>query len=229
MNAPKFVAYLRVSTSKQNETQHGISAQRTAVKQMAESGQVLAEFVEVESGKNDNRIKLAEALELCKRTGAVLLIAKLDRLSRSVKFLFELKDSGVQIRAADVPEFNTITLGILAVMAQYERERTAERTKAALAEVRKVKGEWRTGQRKDGTKALNAAARTKAANTIKAKAELNPNTRRAKAMLAMIKNQPESAELSLTAIAAQMNASGFATASGRPFNKLSVFRLMKSA
>jgi DNA invertase Pin-like site-specific DNA recombinase len=229
MNAPKFVTYLRVSTSKQNETQHGISAQRTAVKNMAAGGEIIAEFVEVESGKNDHRTKLAAALELCKRTSAVLLIAKLDRLSRSVKFLFELKESGVEIKAADVPEFNTITLGILAVMAQYERERTAERTKAALAELRKVKGEWRTGKRKDGTFVLNEAARMKSATTIRTKAEANPNTKRAKAMLAMIKNQPDSAELSLSAIAAQMNASGFATASGRPFNKLSVFRLMKSA
>jgi DNA invertase Pin-like site-specific DNA recombinase len=140
MNAPKFVTYLRVSTSKQNETQHGISAQRTAVKNMAAGGEIIAEFVEVESGKNDHRTKLAAALELCKRTSAVLLIAKLDRLSRSVKFLFELKESGVEIKAADVPEFNTITLGILAVMAQYERERTAERTKASAGRTAQGKG-----------------------------------------------------------------------------------------
>ena len=219
----QYITYLRVSSAKQGATGLGIEAQRTAVSNLANGSEVIAEFIEVESGKNDQRPKLAQALAECRRTGATLLIAKLDRLSRSVKFLFELKDSGVSIRAADVPEFNTMTLGILAVMAQYERERIAERTKAALIEKRKQIGEWRTGKRKNGCPVFDAATRAKGIEVIKAKSEANTNTRRAKAMITTLMQQDSG--ISFTAIADMLNSNGFATATGKPFNRFSVMRL----
>src|SRR4029434_10590993 len=94
---------------------------------------VLAEFTEVESGKNAaNRPKLAEALHLAKVTGATLVIAKLDRLSRNAAFLLTLRDSGVNFVAADLPDANHMVVGVMALIAQHEREAISKRTREAL-------------------------------------------------------------------------------------------------
>jgi DNA invertase Pin-like site-specific DNA recombinase len=101
---------------------------------------LLKEFVEVESGKKDvNRPMLHGALEACKRTGARLLIAKLDRLSRNVAFIANLMESGVEFVAVDFPQANRLTVHILSAMAEYEREMISKRTKAAL-KAAKAKG-----------------------------------------------------------------------------------------
>ena len=96
-------------------------------------GEVLAEFVEVESGRKDNRPQLVAALNLCRRKKAVLVIAKLDRLARSVAFISNLMESGVEFIAVDMPEANRLTLHILAAVAEHEREMISQRTRAALA------------------------------------------------------------------------------------------------
>jgi DNA invertase Pin-like site-specific DNA recombinase len=118
------VAYLRVSTA--------------AVLDLARARglTLLAEFTEVESGKRNGRPELARALHHAKVTGAVLVIAKLDRLSRNAGFLLTLRDSGVRFIAADIPDANDLTIGVLAVIAQAEREAISRRTKEALAVVR---------------------------------------------------------------------------------------------
>lgn len=133
---PKFVAYLRVSTAQQGRSGLGLDAQRTAVHRFVSDrgGKIIApEFVEVETGKNNDRPELAKALKRCRATGATLVVAKLDRLSRNAAFLMTLRDSGVAFVAADMPEANTLTVGIMALMAQHEREAISARTKAALA------------------------------------------------------------------------------------------------
>jgi DNA invertase Pin-like site-specific DNA recombinase len=135
-NAPKFVAYLRVSTQKQGRSGLGLEAQRDTVRQFVASrgGRIIApEFVEVETGKRNDRPELQKALKRCRATGATLVVAKLDRLSRNAAFLMTLRDSGVQFVAADLPEANTMTVGVMAVVAQHEREAISARTKAALA------------------------------------------------------------------------------------------------
>lgn len=132
----KYVAYYRVSTQKQGKSGLGLDAQRKAVADFMRSGELVGEFQEVESGKNDRRPMLAKAIEMAKDSGATLLIAKLDRLSRKASFIFALKDSGVPFIACDMPEANTLTIGIMAVMAEHEREMTSARTKAA-AQIRK--------------------------------------------------------------------------------------------
>jgi DNA invertase Pin-like site-specific DNA recombinase len=132
----KFVSYLRVSTARQGRSGLGLEAQREAVRAFVESraGKIIApEFVETESGKRNDRPQLQAALRRCKATGATLVVAKLDRLSRNAAFLLTLRDSGVPFVAADMPEANTLTIGILAVVAQAEREAISARTKAALA------------------------------------------------------------------------------------------------
>ncbi len=146
---PRFIAYLRVSTAKQGITGLGMSAQRQTVQTFVagRGGEIIApEYVEQESGKSNDRPELAKALLLCRKTGATLVVAKLDRLSRNAAFLMTLRDSGVQFVAADLPEANTMTVGMMAVMAQYEREQIAIRTIDALAaaKLRGTKlGGWR--------------------------------------------------------------------------------------
>lgn len=132
----KFVAYLRVSTAKEGRSGLGLEAQRETVRQFVEAraGTILApEFVEVESGKKDNRPELAKAIKRCRLTGATLVVAKLDRLSRDAAFLMTLQKSSVAFVAADLPDANTMTVGVMATVAQYEREAISARTKAALA------------------------------------------------------------------------------------------------
>lgn len=131
----KFVAYFRVSTARQGRSGLGLEAQRKTVTDYLNGGRwkLVGEFTEVETGKQDNRPELAKALRLAKVMGATLIVAKLDRLSRNAAFLLALRDSGVPFVAADMPEANTLTIGILAVVAQAEREAISARTKAALA------------------------------------------------------------------------------------------------
>jgi DNA invertase Pin-like site-specific DNA recombinase len=131
----KFVSYLRVSTDRQGKSGLGLDAQRAAVLEFLNGGNwvLVAEFVEVETGKRDDRPKLGEALSLCKVTGATLVIAKLDRLSRNLAFIAALQDSGARFVAADMPEANETLIQFMAVIAQHERKAISERTKAALA------------------------------------------------------------------------------------------------
>lgn len=134
----KAVAYYRVSTAAQGRSGLGLDAQRAAVAEVTASRQMtlLTEFTEIESGSRNDRPELAKALHHAKVTGAVLVIAKLDRLSRNAAFLLTLRDSGVRFIAADIPDANDVTIGVLAVIAQAEREAISQRTKAALAAVR---------------------------------------------------------------------------------------------
>jgi hypothetical protein len=100
---------------------------------------IIARFTEVESGRNPDRPELGRALHLAKVTGATLVIAKLDRLSRNAAFLLTLRDSDVRFVAVDMPEANDLTVGIMALVAQQEREAISKRTKEALA-VAKARG-----------------------------------------------------------------------------------------
>lgn len=131
----KFVAYYRVSTVKQGRSGLGLAAQKTSVAEYlaATSGDLIGEFVEVESGKIDARPELIAALALCDLTGATLVVAKLDRLSRNVAFLATLQDSGMRFIAVDLPEANELTIHIMAAVAQAERKAISRRTKEALA------------------------------------------------------------------------------------------------
>jgi len=128
------VAYYRVSTIKQNQSGLGLQAQAQAVAEHAKASgcEIISEFKEVESGKNSDRPQLQAALDLCEITGARLVIAKLDRLSRNVSFLSGLMDRKVKFTACDVPDASEITIHILAAVAQAERKAISERTKAAL-------------------------------------------------------------------------------------------------
>src|SRR5215218_4608032 len=124
MSQGRYVSYLRISTDRQGKSGLGLEAQRKAVADYLNGGrgELVAEFVEVESGKRDDRPKLAEAMALCRLHNATLVIAKLDRLSRDAAFLLGLQKAGVRFMAADMPEANELVVGIMAVVAQAERK-----------------------------------------------------------------------------------------------------------
>lgn len=130
----QYVTYIRVSTDKQGQSGLGLEAQQALIKQYISShtGDIIAEFREVESGRKNKRPELKSALALVKATGARLLIAKLDRLSRNASFIMALRDAQVDFVACDLPDANTLTVGIMALMAQQEAELISTRTKAAL-------------------------------------------------------------------------------------------------
>lgn len=131
----RLVAYHRVSTARQGRSGLGLEAQKTAIDGLVRDRDaiVVATFTEIESGKRTDRPELQKALHLAKVTGATLAIAKLDRLSRNAAFLLTLQGSGVRFLAADMPEANDLTVGIMALVAQQEREAIARRTREALA------------------------------------------------------------------------------------------------
>jgi DNA invertase Pin-like site-specific DNA recombinase len=134
----KFVAYYRVSTDGQGVRGLGMEAQSACVEAFVRShdGRILASFHEVESGKRNNRPQLEAAITRAKTLGATLLIAKLDRLSRDALFLLTLQKAGVDFVACDMPDANNFTIGIMALIAQHEREAISTRTKEALAIVK---------------------------------------------------------------------------------------------
>lgn len=139
MNEQKYVGYLRVSTDKQGRSGLGLQSQEQIIHDTVKRNNwtLLQQFVEVESGKSDtNRSQLKAALEMCERTGAKLLVAKLDRLSRDLAFIANLMKTKTQFVACDFPEANTFTIHILSAMAEYERRLISERTKAALITAR---------------------------------------------------------------------------------------------
>jgi DNA invertase Pin-like site-specific DNA recombinase len=131
----KFISYLRVSTQQQGRSGLGLEAQRKAVTDYLNGGkwELLAEFVEVESGKRNDRPQLKQALDRCRLTGSTLVVAKIDRLARDAAFLLNLRDAGVDFVAADMPDANRMTVGIMAIIAEHERDAISARTKAALA------------------------------------------------------------------------------------------------
>lgn len=213
----KYIAYYRVSTKKQCL---GLEAQRTTVSTYINNVHdsiLLNEYEEKESGKYDNRTQLNKALLECKQQNATLIIAKLDRLSRNVSFIFALRDANVDFIACDLPEFNTLTLAIFSALAQQERELISSRTKAALAEKRKVK---KLGSPQNLIDNLDKAVEN-SIQTRRNKALLNDNNRKAYTLIKALKE----ANNSFNAIAKQLNENGFRTANNCEFKANQVERL----
>jgi DNA invertase Pin-like site-specific DNA recombinase len=166
---PTFISYLRVSTDKQGRSGLGLEAQRHAVTTHVAGGRLLAEYIEIESGKRNDRPQLAVALAHARATGARLIIAKLDRLSRSVYFISSLMEAGVDFLACDLPMADKLTIHVLAAVAEHEREMISARTKAAMAAA-KARG-VRFGN-PHGARALRAAGKGNAAANVAQRANV---------------------------------------------------------
>ena len=204
----KFVLYYRVSTQRQGQSGLGLEAQKHQATQHLQqvNGQIVDEFVEVESGRKNNRPELEKAIDLCRAYNATLLVAKFDRLSRDAHFLLGLQKAGIKFIAADNPQANELTVGILALVAQQEAKAISERTKAALAAA-KARGVKLGGYRgyngnKDDLLTATEVKKAKADDTAKL---LEPILRRI---------NPEG-KLSLNKIAHVLNREEVTTPSGK--------------
>jgi DNA invertase Pin-like site-specific DNA recombinase len=200
----RLVSYFRVSTARQGRSGLGLEAQREAVSAYLNGGNwsVLANFVEVESGRRSDRPQLVKAMDLCRLTGATLVIAKLDRLARDAHFLLGLQKAGVEFVACDLPTANRLTIGIMALVAEEEARAISARTTAALAAAKArgtVLGGWRGGPKVDG--ALGAAAQRDRANAFAA--GVGP----------MVRKMHDEG-LSLRRVAAQLSEKGIKTPRG---------------
>ncbi len=217
----RFVAYYRVSTARQGRSGLGLEAQQEAVRSYLNGGawSLVAEVVEVESGKRNDRPRLAEALRLCRLHKATLIIAKLDRLARNVAFVSALMESGVEFTAVDFPQANRLTVHILAAVAEHEASAISERTKAALAAA-KARG-TKLGRAKGEGNVMTDAMRMVASVTVKAKAN-----DRAKLVAETVREIQAEGAVSLRQIAAGLNARSIPTPRGGEWSAVQVQRVL---
>ena len=214
----KFVAYYRVSTARQGASGLGLDAQREAVARYLNGGEweLVGEFTETETGKGANalekRPQLRAALELCKRRGATLIIAKLDRLARNVHFVSGLLETGCDFVAADMPQANKVMIQMHAVMAEWERDQISKRTKDALAAA-KVRG-VKLGTAGAANLKPNVEARQQAANAFAAR-------------LAGVVAGFRARNLSQRDMVAELNALGIKTPNGSQWHRGQLCRLLE--
>jgi DNA invertase Pin-like site-specific DNA recombinase len=220
----KFVSYLRVSTEQQGRSGLGLEAQRQAIKDYLDGGrwELLAEYVEVETGKRDDRPKLIQALHHAKVTGARLLVAKLDRLSRNTAFLANLQDSKVNFVCADMPDANELTIHIFAALAQHERKLISARTKTALAAA-KVRG-IKLGGHRPNSAATRRLGNMAAVASIKSAAD-----RHAADIMPIIDDIRAAGISTLAGIAAELNTRGIITARAGRWHAATVKNLLQRA
>ena len=199
-----YVAYLRQSTIKQEKSGLGIEAQRDIINSFVKEGMVLAEFVETESGRRVDRPKLQEALALCRKTNSILIVAKLDRLSRNVAFTSKLLESDVEIAFCDFPQANRLILHIISSIAEYEANLISQRTRQSLKAkkergIKLGKSENLLGKHSEAIEHSNQTNRTKAKNNV--------NNMRAVALLrSMLKEG-----LTISQMTNRLNEQGFVT------------------
>ena len=213
-----FIGYYRVSTQRQGQSGLGLDAQKNSVKSFLNNRVILAEFTDIESGKNDNRPELLKAIELSKKTNSILLIAKLDRLSRNMTFISTLMDAKVKFICVDMPEASELTIHIFAALAQWERKRISERTTDALKQLKK------RGVKLGTPENFTEKVRLLGPVRLKEKAITNPNNQKAKKLIGLLYKEGKS----LREIAIELNESGFKTSRGGSFRPEQVRRLSKT-
>ena len=176
----RYVAYYRVSTGQQRESGLGLESQRAQVRDyvIANQGRLIGEYSETVSGRKNDRPQLAIALSTCRIMGAVLVIARLDRLSRNVAMIARLMESGVDFVATDFPYANRFTIHVLAAVAEYESQIQSERMKAVLAAVKqrgnKVRNTKRVSTRRFPPGCQQASARARQARAEARRSDLAP-------------------------------------------------------
>ncbi len=211
----KYIAYYRVSTQRQGQSQLGLKAQRKSVRDYISPKLIHKEFTEIETGTNKRkRPVLNEAIELCKKLDATLVIAKLDRLARNVSFISSLIDNKVKFKAVDLPDANELTIHLMSAIAQNEAKVISTRIKEALAQSNKKLGNPQN---------LTLEARKKGLNVIVKNRLNNPNRRRALAYISKL----DTTTMKLKDIVFELNSNGFKTSQGKDFTPTQVHRLKK--
>ncbi len=215
-----YISYLRQSTRKQESSGLGIEAQREIIRNFLGDKRLIAEYVETESGKKTDRPKLQEALGICRKSGATLIVAKLDRLSRNVAFTGKLLESDVEIVFCDFPQANKLVLHIISSIAEYEANLISQRTRQSL-QAKKARG-ISLGKPENLLSKLDQAIK----NSTKAnreKALENLNNKRAFALLKVLVKEDKS----LSEMARILNKEGFVTAQGCQFRASQVSIILK--
>ena len=215
-----YIAYLRQSTKKQQISGLGIEAQREIISNHIKEGNIIKEFIETESGKKSERPKLQEALKMCRKTNSVLIVAKLDRLSRNVAFTSKLLESDVEITFCDFPQANKLILHIISSIAEYEANLISQRTRQSL-EAKKARG-VKLGK-SENLMSKHSQAISNSVATNKAKAMTNTNNMRAVALLRSLVNEGRT----LSEMADLLNEQGFVTSKGGKFHITQVRRLVQ--
>jgi len=224
---PRYIAYYRVSTGRQGRSGLGIEAQRETVKRFlaAEGGgwPPLQSFTETESGRRSDRPQLTKALAACRAHGATLVVAKVDRLTRSQAFLERLRDSGVEVRFCDLPDIKGATgrflLAQMAAVAELEAGLISERTKAALAAKVARDGQW---DRRASHHLVPGAGQK-----VAAAAARNAAMKRAKDLADYVAQLRADGVTSLRAIAGSLNTNDIATPRGGNWGPSSVRNLLR--
>lgn len=214
----KYIAYYRVSRKEQGISGLGLAAQRTSVTAYAKAqdGIIIEEYTEVETGTNKReRIEIHNAINRAKQEGAVLIIAKLDRLARNVSFVSSLMDAGIEFVAVDMPTANNFTIHIFSALAEQEAKLISSRTKNALAELR------RSGVALGTPKNLDNAARAKGVQKIRENATNNDRNRQAQSVIISCKEKG----MSYRQIAEYLNQLNFKTRYGNEFMAPTVHQL----
>jgi len=212
----KYVAYYRVSTTKQEQSGLGLESQRSIIANYInrQNGCLLSEFTEQESGKVNDRPILKEAISTSKNSNGTLIVAKLDRLSRSVSFISQLMDSKVKFVCADLPTANEFTLHIFAALAQQERKYISERTKAALHAKKQREPDWTPG-----TNNLTDIGRKKAHMTNYRNARTDTNVVHAYHYIETLKRNG----MTFQQIADRLNEENYRTRTGKSFRPSTVW------
>lgn len=221
--AARYISYIRVSTQQQGRSGLGLEAQQAAIRAYLQSngGELEREYRDVESGAHNDRPGLVEALKQCKMKGCTLLIAKLDRLSRNARFLLDLQESGLDFVCCDLPGANKFTIGVMALLAQQEREMISARTMDALAaaKARGVRlGHWSHKVVRDTLAGRRGSA--KGAEAVKAKADAHAEE------LAKDVRELRAEGLSYAKIADRLNAEHYRTARGGKWYSTTVKNLL---
>jgi DNA invertase Pin-like site-specific DNA recombinase len=220
--ATKFVSYLRVSTDKQGKSGLGLEAQREAVLRYLNGGQwkLIAEYVEVESGKRNTRPQLQAAISHAKATGAKLVIARLDRLARNLHFVSSLQERGVDFVAADMPDANRLTIHIIAAVAEAVGRTISDNTKLALAAA-KARG-VKLGN-PNGARALRGTQVGNAAAIAKVRANASQRAQDLSGIVAAIRAQGVT---TTRGIAAALTSQGIPAPRGDTWHATAVSRLL---
>ena len=223
----EYVAYYRVSTDKQGRSGLGLEAQRDAVKRFIREGdRILVDFTEVESGKVRARPQLAAALDACRRRRATLLIAKLDRLSRNVRFIAELLESDVQITAVDMPNADRFMLHVMAAVAEHEAKMISKRTRDALKAKKDKALKEKKAFKHGGFRGYVPSAQDREKAKLRQR-ELA--AQRAASVLPTIRTLQDEGITSPAAMAKALNARGITTARGGSWQTVQVQRLLQAA
>lgn len=225
----KYVSYLRVSRESQGAEGNGIEAQRKAVQEFAaaEGSIIVREFIEVESGSDNERPVMKEAVQWAEMTGSVLLVKTLDRISRDLHFITALEKAEVAFRIVDMPTADSFTLHIYGSLAQRERELISIRTKAALKSLRE-RGTTKSGAVYVPGKAENFSSEGRAKGANVSAAVRTAKATNFNSLVAPMIAKYRSENLSFAKIADKLNAEGLLTRRGGEWSAVTVSRICEA-